>query len=643
MWQRSLVITLACVWALGCDPGAGHPQPSAGGHEPTNVFFDESVDCTGAEVDPGPEYVRRLTNEEYVLTLRDVLGVDVADLRARLPKDLYTAGFQNNATSLSVSGRRAEQYAYLAGQVARRLDSAWIAEQGECTLGERACERRFLREVGLRLFRRPMTDAEIARFARLFRVVESQGDDFERAARLVVEAMVQAPQFLYRMAPNTPELRLPSRTLAADAFEPDGPGRRSAKVELAAGRYRLDVRASAARTDIVRDVDKPGRLEVALDATSIHGWDVDGRVASAYATSFEIGQEQAGTHRLVLDGDGVGVASVELIGPMAAAFDLGGDDAHDGVRPLDDFELASRLSYFIWHSAPDNELLAAAAAGQVHTPEQLDAQARRMLDDPRARRALRDYLDQWLRLDLLDTVERDAQAFPEFGDELVAAMKQETYRRFEAVIWEDHADMLSVFAGEHAGLLTHASILTLTASGDETSPTHRGLYVRTRFLCQPVGPPPANSNTEPPEVTAGVSKRELFAQHTEDPQCAYCHKKMDPIGFALENYDAIGAWRTHDEAGEPIDAHGSIEIGGDRIDFDGAAELGQVLRESDAVEECMVQNVYQYAVGRPPRRDDVCDMRQVRQGFVDGGRSYQALVRAVVASDAFRYVRVHQD
>ncbi len=670
--RYGLAIGLLCCAVAACDPAsndAGGASADGFHSRPTNVFFDESVDCTDPPADPGPAYVRRLTNEEYVNTVEDVLGVDVSDLRARLPKDLYVDGFKNTATALAVSGRRAEQYAALARRVAGRVDPGWLAARATCRLGERSCEQTFVRDVGLRLFRRPLTQDEVDRFARLFRVVQSQGDDYERAQRLVIEAMVQAPQFLYRLEADFPQTELPTRALGVDDFQAVGPGRVAHKLVLAAGRYRLSVNAGVAGGA------KPQAVVARLDDAVVGRWSVSGAHPSAYVTTFEVGPAQAGPRRLVVEGGrALDFDGAQIVGPLALSLDLTGADAPAGVRPVNDYEMASRLSYFIWHSAPDRALLEAAAVGQLHTSQQITAQAKRMLADPRARRALRSYVDQWLRLDVLDTVERDRQDYPQFNAALVAAMKDETHRLFEDIIWTQRADLMDVFTSprtwttadlarlyglaptstgvapydlsgldERGGLLTQASVLTMTASGNTTSPTHRGLYVQTHFMCQHIGPRPATSPADVPQIGPHASKRERFAQHTHDPQCAYCHRKMDPIGFGLENFDAVGRYRSRDASGQSIDPAGRLLTARGQVRFDGPAELGQALHDSKLVEDCVVQNVYQYALGRPPRPEDVCDLRQVRASFDDGGRSYQALVLAVVTSRAFRYVRTHRD
>ena len=367
------------------------------------------------------------------------------------------------------------------------------------------------------------------------------------------------------------------------------------------------------------------------------------------------------------------VDGLDIVGPLDTAPEPGEVTGHDGVRPVTDIEMASRLSYFVWHSAPDRELIDAAARGELHTDEQLREQVRRMLGDPRARRAFRAYISEWLHLDYLDTAERSAQIYPEFDRELVTEMKAETLQLFEHVVWDAEADMTSVFVAERTwagprlaelyglpqkgqgvseydlsdrekrgGLLTQAGFLTVTTPNDVTSPVRRGLFVRTHLMCQPVAPPPPDLVTTAPEIDTGASKRELFEQHSTNTACAECHNKMDPIGFGFEHYDAIGGWRSRDVSGSRVTDLSYLQ-NGERIDhFAGPTGLAELLAESKAVETCMVQKVYQYATGRPPTTGDACDLREVRETFRAEGRSYQALVEAVVLSEAFRHVRVHE-
>lgn len=648
------------------------------GPEALNPNFEVEGACDAEELDPGPAVVRRLTNLEYLNTIHDLLGVDAYDLAGRLPEESRVEGFRNAASGLTVSGPLVDQYRQIATRVASRLEGTdWLADFEACQIGDEACEADFIRRYGEQFFRRSVTDDEVQRYGRLFRVVEAEGDDFERGARLIVEAMLQSPQFLYRLESQTSEVTIASRHVGADEFqisglagvvdgriEPNSDITLSVEHFFEPGEYRLSVLAGGEGSDVELMVGEVTRR-----------WTLESDAVSPRTHTLSVAE--AGAREISVRFDrGAGAAAVEgldITGPLDTAPQAGQVTGHDGVRPVSDLEMASRLSYFIWHSAPDGPLLEAGQRGELHTDEQIRAQVQRMLEDPRARRAFRSYIGEWLHLDYLDTAERDAELYPRFNRELVAEMKAETLALFEHVAWDAERDMTSVFVAERtwagprlaelyglpakgegiseydlsdndkrSGLLTQAGFLAVTTPNDVTSPVRRGLFVRTHLMCQPVAPPPPDLATTAPKVDTSAPKRKLFEQHSKSSACNECHSKMDPIGFGFEHYDAIGGWRTKDLSGSEVTDLSYLK-NGERIDhFAGPTELAEILAESQAVENCMVQKVYQYATGRPPDSGDACDLRQVRSDFRENGRTYHALVEAVVLSDAFRHVRVHE-
>ncbi|MGM0555363.1 MAG: DUF1592 domain-containing protein [Myxococcota bacterium] len=649
------------------------------GPEAPNPNFEVDGTCKDAEPDPGPAVVRRLTNLEYLNTIHDLLGVDAYDLAGRLPEESRVEGFRNAASGLTASGPLIDQYGQIATRVASRLDTSnWLTDFDDCQIGDSTCEHAFVRHYGALFFRRPTTDEEVERYGRLFRVVQSEGDDFERGARLVVEAMLQSPQFLYRLESADDDVEVPVRRVRADEFEitglagvidgqiqPNSEMTLTVEHEFEPGEYRVSVLAGGAGSTIELQVGEASRT-----------WELESDAVAPWTETIAI--EDAGARdvsvRFVPDaGNGAAVDGVDITGPLDRTPEAGAVTGHDGVRRVTDLEMASRLSYFIWHSAPDRQLIDAAERGELHTDEQLRAQVERMLAAPRARRAFRSYIGEWLHLDYLDTAERDAELYPRFDRELVAEMKGETLSLFEHVAWDAEKDMTSVFVAERtwagprlaqlyglpergegtseydlsdndkrSGLLTHAGFLAVTTPNDVTSPVRRGLFVRTHLMCQPVAPPPPDLATSAPQIDTSAPKRKIFEQHSKSSACNDCHSQMDPIGFGFEHYDAIGGWRTHDLSGAEVTDLSYLK-NGEHIDhFAGPTELAEILAESQAVENCMVQKVYQYATGRPPDSGDACDLRQVRSDFRAEGRTYHALVEAVVLSDAFRHARVHK-
>ena len=292
---------------------------------------------------------------------------------------------------------------------------------------------------------------------------------------------------------------------------------------------------------------------------------------------------------------------------------------------LRDFAIANRLSYLLWDTMPDRALMDAAARGELRTPEGLERTARAMLQQTRARQAADEFFGQWLRFDRMLGAAKDGRRYPSFSPELAAMMVQETKMLLGNLVWNDgnfmdafaadytflNANLAQVYgppapAGEfelvkfptavrRAGILGHASFLASTAGPVETSPTARGMFVREHLLCQVVPNPPPGVNTNLPEPSADAvrAKRDRMLQHVENPSCAGCHRLMDPIGFGLEKYDAIGGWRDKEmvelggEEGSRRRTPHEVEItsvgeiaGVPNSTFADARELGRVLASS---------------------------------------------------------------
>ena len=240
--------------------------------------------------------------------------------------------------------------------------------------------------------------------------------------------------------------------------------------------------------------------------------------------------------------------------------------------------MASELSYLLWGSMPDDELFAAAAAGELQTAEQINSQLQRMLIDDRAMETVADFFEEWLQLSQLETVSRDG-----IDADLREAMAEQTHEtiqelaRVEASLAEVMVgtetwmpDLLAEHYGlkesgwieqdgtHYGGLLTHGSVLTTYALADGSSPVHRGVLVRDRLLCDELPPPPANLDTSPPATDATGTTREKYEVHSTLPECASCHDLIDPIGFGFEHYDHLGRWRDTED-GHPIDASGFVD------------------------------------------------------------------------------------
>jgi hypothetical protein len=340
-----------------------------------------------------------------------------------------------------------------------------------------------------------------------------------------------------------------------------------------------------------------------------------------------------------------------------------------GVRPVSPHELASRLSYFLWGSMPDAELLAAADAKRLGTPDEVDRQARRLLADPKARATVASFHAQWLGYERVDGLPKDAALFPSFAS--VRPMLREETRRFvdhvffeadatvERLLGADYSFVnraLAKFYGlaapttdafekttfggaQRAGLLTQASLLATLAHANRTSPTERGAFVRARLLCLDLPPPPPDAGALP-EVTTGVTVRQRLAQHATNPACAACHRLTDPIGLGLEAYDAAGAFRSS-EGGRAVDVSGEL-IGAEDASgsFTGGVELGRRLARSQIAGRCVAAQWFEFAHGRRDTPEDACSLQTAARRLADAGGDMRELLVAIARSDSFRNIVV---
>jgi len=347
------------------------------------------------------------------------------------------------------------------------------------------------------------------------------------------------------------------------------------------------------------------------------------------------------------------------------------DDDEDGVVALTGSELATRLSYTLWGSPPDDELLAAAEIGELDTALGVAGQARRMLNDPRARDQSTHFHNQWLLLKKLATTFKDTELIPEYTPELRDLFQAETQYFVDYVIFGGGGDFKTLMSGsftflnkaladhydlpsdgmddtfqkynlppaQRAGVLTQASMMSILAKFNQTSPVLRGHFVRDHILCQYIAPPPADINITPPDLDPNLTTRERFRQHTDDPQCAGCHTKMDPVGLAFENYDPIGRWRTH-EGDLLVDASGELKFTWDANGtVDNAVQMLQRLGESEEVRTCYARQWFRYAHGRDVGFDDECHLYDLMKAFETHAWDIKELMVALTQTEAFRYRR----
>jgi mono/diheme cytochrome c family protein len=341
-----------------------------------------------------------------------------------------------------------------------------------------------------------------------------------------------------------------------------------------------------------------------------------------------------------------------------------------GTPQISQYELASRLSYFLWSSMPDSELMRAADAGALRKPPMLRAQISRMLKDPKARALVENFGGQWLETRRLESVTPDREKFPEFEEYLRMSMRKETDLLFENIVKEDRSILefidanysflnqrLAEFYGipnvkgpefrkvdltgtARGGILTQASVLTVSSYANRTSPVLRGKWVLENILNAPPPPPPPNVPALDEKATgSSASMRQQMEEHRKNPTCASCHSRMDPLGFGLENFNAIGASRTQDGK-FPIDASGKLPDG---REFEGAAALKKILRQDhQAFGQVLTEKLLTYSLGRGLERYDKRTVKEIAGKVEASDYKFSSLVWEIVNSLPFQMRRVEK-
>ncbi len=337
-------------------------------------------------------------------------------------------------------------------------------------------------------------------------------------------------------------------------------------------------------------------------------------------------------------------------------------DFVDGIRPLNDFELASRLSYFLWSSMPDERLFDLARTGKLHTPEQLSSEVDRMLADSKSKALVDNFAGQWLQLRDLEALSPDPIKFASFDAKLRQSMRRETELLFSSILNENKSvlELLSTDStyvderlakhygidgiygdgfqkvdvrGKRRGVLMHGSILLLTSNPTRTSPVKRGKWVLENLLAEPPPPPPPNVPELGADGEALGTLRQQMEQHRANPNCAVCHVKMDAVGFGLENFDAIGSWRVADGR-ETIDPSGVLPGG---RTFNGPLDLVQILVDDKKAEfcRCMSMKMLTYALGRGLGVADRCTVSSIVNNLAKNEYRFSTLIKSIVTSPPF--------
>jgi hypothetical protein len=483
---------------------------------------------------------RRLTRTEYDNTLRDLLDDNTRSGFAKLPEDVNDP-FDNDYSTQQVSAALVEAAETLAQEASARALAeptvrAKIVPCNPTGPDDLTCLRAFVTNFGRKALRRPLQEDEIQRYLG-FSPYAVEGNDFYIAVDLILRAILQDVEFLYRIEIGTPVEGAP------------------------------------------------------------------------------------------------------------------------GVFKLNDFEVATRLSYFILGTTPDDALLDLAGADKLSKPADVRLAAATLLQSPLARDRVERFHALWLGFHQLP-----------HSPELTSAMRAETSALINRVVFDDKVDYFELFRSEETflsdylaghygfeptgtttgawvsygdsgrkGILSHGSVLSAFGKFADTSPTQRGIFIRTRLMCEPINPPPPNVPADaPPEGNAAQCKVDKYIQHASEGSCKGCHMQMDPIGFGLENYDKAGRYRAHDE-GKPecaISGDGALEGVGN---FNGPAELADLLITAGKLEPCLIRQVYRFAMGRREKAEDNAILKDVETKFTEGGHAFDGLMLDIVASESFGF------
>ena len=691
----------------GTMPPPENPRPDQAGYAAVAGYLEAGLD-EAAAIDPIPgdlPLFRRLTRTEYRNAIRDLLAIEdmpsELDYELLLPADNASSGFDNIADLLFVSPVVMERYLAAARKISRlavgdvrmpeMVNIHYLPEQ--LTQETRVDELSFGTRGGLAirsyfpLDADYVIDVELARAARDLHEIEISVD----GARVALAAVGSAEAEAGRNRTSSDEIRL--------------------RVPIEAGPHLLGVtfvqRSEALDEGIVREPLRSRGTLPAIAMTTISGpYDATGsgdtpsrgrifvcrpegeaeelpcareilttlarRAYRRPATGadleallpfYEEGRAEAG-----FDG-GIQSALERLLVSPQFLYRVERDSiaAPGSAYPISEVELASRLSFFLWSSIPDEELLQAAIDGRLREPGILGAQVQRMLADPRSESMVTNFAAQWLFLRDVTAKEPDVFLFPEYDDALRRAFERETELFVDSVLREGRSvvDLLTAnhtfvnerlanhygianvqgsyfrrveFGDDHArgGLLGQGSILTVTSYATRTSPVLRGKYVLDNLLASPPPPPPPDVPALATDDTGSgepLSMREAMIQHRADPVCASCHTRMDPIGFALEHFDAIGRWRDAD-AGNPIEALSELPDGTVVDGIEGLKAL--LLSQPELFVSAVTEKLMMYALGRNVQYFDAPAIRAVVRAAAEKNHTFSAIVEGIANSVPFQ-------
>jgi hypothetical protein len=712
-WKHILEVVQA-----GEMPPDDKPQPSA---EERKAFLDSARAVfanfdRNAKPDPGRVTVRRLNRSEYNNTVRDLIGMDLQPAND-FPSDDVGHGFDHIGDVLTVSPVLMEQFLDAAQEIAEQAIPLEPAKAATKRVNTRYAEPA-AKDVPMRGKFRPLTpgkpplesgplhtpfhaEATSAYILRARVYAESRDGKPVKASLLVSGPNLAQSDPENRLAwaganllPQTKRARL-LKTVDITARDEKNAQMIEVRLEPTVGVERFGIA-------VVREPGASENATLYVESITAEG-PLDGRSpfvkrwvpASAKAPQQQLREVIAmflprawrrpcmpdEIERIARLGDAVlqrgepieaGLRQ-SLIGILSSPkflFRIESDDqpANPEPHPINEFQLATRLSYFLWASCPDDELLRLAVNRQLTA--NLDAQIRRMLKDPRAETLVDNFAMQWLQLRRLVQHQADENVFRRWRPTLKSSMLQETRLFLAEIVREDRsildiidsdftyldrrlADIygirlpngdpngftrVSLAGTPRGGLLTQASILTVTSNPTRTSPVKRGKWILEQLLGDPPPPPPPNvpsiDDNNRKELTG--SFRQKLEQHRADPKCANCHAKMDTFGFAMENFNAIGQWRDRDEGGAPIEVGGKVG----ELELKSLQDLKNLLKQRKAeFSHCLTEKMLIYALGRGLEYYDERAVERIQAELVKGNYKFSALVTAIVKSDPFRLRR----
>jgi mono/diheme cytochrome c family protein len=685
-------------------PPPGLPRPTPAEAAAFSASIESALDQQAAlDPNPGRPVIHRLNRSEYSNAIRDLLGLDI-DAGSTLPVDDSGFGFDNIGAVLSVSPALLERFMSAARMVSRLAvgDPAMKPTEDEFVCRARRNERSadglpFDSRGGLAISYYFPLDAEYT--IRVKFTGEDSGGPYE--LRMAFKAGLHSLGATFLREAEEPELAIPlGRGIGpTENSRPSGSGLKAEMDLRLDGSLlkRFEVSEGAAMPQIDRlVVSGPFNATGPGDTLSRQKIFVcrppaDGKDDQPCARLILSRLARQAFRRPVTDTDLKPLMAFYETGRQERDFDRGIEKALRAmlvspnflfrierdpagaaagtVYRIPDGELASRLSFFLWSSAPDGQLLDLAEKGRLRDPAVLASEVRRMLADRRSDALISNFVGQWLYLRNLATVKPDPDVFPEFDDSLRQSYRQET-ELFVASVFRENRSVLDLLNADYTflnqrlaehygvpgiygsqfrrvtmtdpnrgGLLGQGSILTVTSYPNRTSVVQRGKWILENLLGTPPPPPPPGVADLKPHGEDGrkLTIREAMEQHRTDSVCASCHSRMDPLGFALENYDGVGKFRATD-AGKPIDASGKLPDGSR---FNGPAGLKQALLEShrDEYLTTLTQKLLTYALGRGLEYYDQPAVRAILRDAAGGNYSMPALVTAIVRSTPFQMRR----